>query len=291
MNRKFSLILATMGDEPLIKDLLESLKNQTYKNFEVIIVNQGEYGRLFNLVNEYINDIDIKYIHTSIKGLSRARNLGIAQASGDIFTFPDDDCEYRESTLEQVNDFFSDKEYDIYTFKVFDKASGEESVTNWIKQSCEINSKNVFRIGVSITTFIRIKDKENIVFDEKLGLGAMFGSGEETDLILQLLHREYKGYYCFEQYIFHPSKPKNLTRGYGYALGTGAVYYKEIFLRKNYMFIIKYLLSIIKPILNVFSNIIKLDKKLIIYNLSIIKGRLNGFFTYRMRNRKIIWRH
>ena len=70
---KFSLITVTMGDRPhLLAKLKASLAAQTYRDFEWIVVSHKDYPEFKG-------------------GLSRARNFGIEQATGDVLGFPDDD--------------------------------------------------------------------------------------------------------------------------------------------------------------------------------------------------------
>jgi len=50
---KFSLILATLGRDNEIAKFLESLKNQSYKEFELIVVDQNQDGKIDNIIQEY----------------------------------------------------------------------------------------------------------------------------------------------------------------------------------------------------------------------------------------------
>lgn len=98
---KFSLIMATCGRRDDILDLLKSLEQQTYKNFELIVVDQNDTP-ISDLFDEYKDKFSINYIYTPIKGLSRARNAGLKVADGDFIAFPDDDCIYEKNVLESI---------------------------------------------------------------------------------------------------------------------------------------------------------------------------------------------
>jgi len=78
-----------------IVDLLESLKNPTYKNFEIIFVVDGDKN-LMKKMKPYIDKIGLKNIKIVClgknKGLSSARNAGVHNASGEIIAFIDDDA-------------------------------------------------------------------------------------------------------------------------------------------------------------------------------------------------------
>lgn len=104
---KFSLILATLGRDKEVANFLESLKNQSYKNFELIVVDQNQDGKIDNIIQEYKKDFFINHIKIKEKGLSYARNVGLKYINGEIVAFPDDDCEYPENLLENDKSFIS----------------------------------------------------------------------------------------------------------------------------------------------------------------------------------------
>ena len=88
---------------------LKSLKAQTYKNFELIVVDQNEGYDVFEIVKNYEEDFKIKYVRSDEKGLSLNRNRGLVLMEGEIAGFPDDDCEYQPDTLEKVTSFLKKK--------------------------------------------------------------------------------------------------------------------------------------------------------------------------------------
>jgi hypothetical protein len=112
------------------------------------------------------------------------------------------------------------------------------------KKNANITSWNYYNKAISIGIFIKPINIEDIIFDHKLGVGAKFGSSEESDLIASLINIGYKGYYNSKQFIYHDLyqiKP-NKSRYYNYGMGFGALYKKEIIERKKYYIIIKYLI-------------------------------------------------
>lgn len=273
---KFSLIVPTYGRSLDFKMFLESLLLQKYKNFEVIIIDQNEDDRIVNIISEYSNLLKIKYKKSDKLGLSYNRNIGIKMAEGNIIAFPDDDCEYDESTLDEVNNFFVNSKFDIYSSKVIDKYS-RKSFGKSDNVSCNLEFSNVMRNCVSISVFIRFLDINDIYFDEKLGVGAKFPSGEESDLIFRLLHKKYKGFYFADKYIYHPYKENDDSRVVGDSLGLGALMKKEIIFRRNYMMSMFYLGRLIRPLIGV----VVLNKRRK-YFISAIKYRIKGFREYKM---------
>lgn len=86
-----SILVPTMGTrENELKRLIESLKKQTYNDFEVVIVSQGNH----DMVEKCFEGVDFYYKHikSNTKGASVARNIGLKEIKGDIFALSDDDC-------------------------------------------------------------------------------------------------------------------------------------------------------------------------------------------------------
>ena len=87
-----SVIIPAYNCEKYIKNCLESLKHQTYRNLEIIVVNDGSTDNTLNICREMqYNDYRIKIINQENKGVSAARNKGIECATGKYITFVDAD--------------------------------------------------------------------------------------------------------------------------------------------------------------------------------------------------------
>ena len=96
---KFSFILCTINRNDEIIKSINSILNQTYQNFEIIIIDQNEHK------NEQLENIDkrIIYKHVNFKGLSSARNEALKYATGDYCCIMDDDALYDSYNLEVAN--------------------------------------------------------------------------------------------------------------------------------------------------------------------------------------------
>ncbi|WP_455037603.1 glycosyltransferase family A protein [Leptotrichia massiliensis] len=103
---KVSLVMPTINVTTELDLFLKSLKAQTYKDFELIVVDQNEGNEVFEIVKDYEEDFKIKYVKSDEKGLSLNRNRGLILMKGEIVGFPDDDCEYSPDKLEKVVAFF-----------------------------------------------------------------------------------------------------------------------------------------------------------------------------------------
>ncbi|MEG0252958.1 MAG: glycosyltransferase, partial [Muribaculaceae bacterium] len=88
----FSIIVPVYNRIDEVKDLLESLANQSCNDFEVVIVEDGSSLPCKDVADAYSGSIAIQYFHKSNKGRSIARNYGMEHASGKYFIFFDSDC-------------------------------------------------------------------------------------------------------------------------------------------------------------------------------------------------------
>src|SRR5271163_3547497 len=100
-----SLIIATVGRVEELDCMLASVAAQRFENVEVIIVDQNSDDRVNRVLKRWSASLSCSQVR-STRGLSRARNLGLQLASGDIVGFPDDDCWYPEDLLLRVREWF-----------------------------------------------------------------------------------------------------------------------------------------------------------------------------------------
>ncbi|MEO0144815.1 MAG: glycosyltransferase family 2 protein [candidate division WOR-3 bacterium] len=280
---KFSLIMATYGRDKEIENFLNSLKNQTYKNFELIVIDQNEDDKALKIIKNFENEIEIKYFRVNFRGLSKARNFGLNYATGDIIAFPDDDCEYPKNLLFEVKKFFEDGDFDILSVLVIDKLSKKESLNRWISKSSHINSLNILRAITSPGLFIKISNIniKDIYFDEKFGVGSIYPSAEEMDLVFRLIkENNAKGYFNRSLFVYHPIKEVNLNRFYPYGIGMGAFLRKHINKDFSLLFLVLENL-VIRPIGGILLNILKLNKFGIKKNFYNFIGRWKGFLSYK----------
>ncbi|MFV0146860.1 glycosyltransferase [Empedobacter falsenii] len=108
-NKQITLILPIFNAEKYLNDCLESIKNQSYINFEVLLINDGSKDKSEEICKNYsANDYRFKYFSQENKGVSEARNLGIKNASTKWICFvdPDDsiDKDYLKSFIDNIND-------------------------------------------------------------------------------------------------------------------------------------------------------------------------------------------
>lgn len=105
----FSIIIITYNRADIISETIESVLNQTYKQFEIIIIDDGSTDNTKDIINSYRNDT-IKYHKIKKSGkLSVLRNYGMKMASGDVITFLDSDDILHPEKLQSAYNIFSQK--------------------------------------------------------------------------------------------------------------------------------------------------------------------------------------
>jgi glycosyltransferase involved in cell wall biosynthesis len=187
---KFSIIIPTYNRKDLLKErALKSLLNQTYKDFEVIVINDGGED-VSDVIEEYKEKgLDINYIsYKENKGHSYARNRGIEIAQGEWIGFLDDDDEYLNDTLEIFNRSLFNKENKIKSAMV----QAIKKINNKILilppyKNLKIDKKSILQWIVKwwITPGNWVVKKDFLIklkgFDEKIYIG------EDLELGLRIL--------------------------------------------------------------------------------------------------------
>lgn len=273
---KFSLVVATLGRYSELDILLQSLVEQTHKDFEVIIVDQNADIDLKPLVQKYEQSISLVYMHSDVKGLSTNRNKGLAVASGEAICFPDDDCHYFPDTLATVNRAFCETRRLGFLVGIqvdFTNVRYDGSSTAGHKK---ITRLTFFKKGISSAIFYKKTAAPDFRFDESLGIGATFGSGEDSDCILSLLAHRAAGRYFPHIFIHHPKKHREADVSHieKYATGFGAVMKKGVAQYKIYaclIIFIRYIGSaIIKTVIPWKST----------HGRAYLRGYIRGFMQY-----------
>jgi glycosyltransferase involved in cell wall biosynthesis len=90
---KVSLVIPTFNCAQYIATAVESALAQTYKDIEVIIVDDGSKDNTHEIIKDYENAGLLKYIFQENKGLPGARNTGILKSTGEFLAFLDADDE------------------------------------------------------------------------------------------------------------------------------------------------------------------------------------------------------
>ena len=192
MNSLVSAIITTHNRLDNLKKAINSVLNQTYKNIEIIVVDDASSDGTY----EYCSKIkQIKYLRIEkddSKGGNYARNLGIQNAKGDYIAFLDDDDEWlKEKTEKQVTYLNTHDCEIVYCNRIIDVNNGAlkytENSKNKLSGDC---SKLIFYniIGTTSTYMFKREIILNNQFDEKVKFW------QEYDLITRIAQQTKIGY-------------------------------------------------------------------------------------------------
>ncbi|NTI23921.1 glycosyltransferase family 2 protein [Rhizobium rhizogenes] len=277
----FSLIVCTIDRFDQLERLFLSLSSQRYQDFEVVVVDQNPDDRLSQLVGRFSPLFTIRHIR-SAKGLSRARNNGMAAATGDYVCFPDDDCWYEPNTLEMAERLFvAHPELAVVTGRTLD-AGGMASVSPTGEVPLAVTRWNYLKCGNSNGIFVRRAALADIGgFDENLGVGSdtPFQSGEEADFLLRALATG-KQLMFFPELIVHHDQvtdeygPRQVERARKYGRGFGAL------MRKQRFPLVYVGYRLLRPVGGWLAALVRFNADAARYKRAWLMGILEGYATW-----------
>lgn len=114
----FSVLVPVYNVEEYIDCCIQSLISQTYKNFEIILVDDGSKDKSGSICDTYKEHYDnIKVIHKKNQGLISARRIGLNNASGKYIVFVDSDDFLDNNALEKIHNIISKHDTDVVIYK------------------------------------------------------------------------------------------------------------------------------------------------------------------------------
>lgn len=117
--KKISVILPTYNRGWCIERAINSVVNQTYNNWELIIIDDGSIDETKKIVTSFFNDDRIKYFFQENKGVNFARNKGIDLSIGDLIILLDSDDELIDGAFSIINEEFKKKESEKIAILLF----------------------------------------------------------------------------------------------------------------------------------------------------------------------------
>ncbi len=183
----FDLVVGTVGRVPELERLLDSVARQTHPPRRVFVVDQTSGNGMAERFQSDAIGLPLEWLRSK-PGLSRARNLALAQVAADVVAFPDDDCTYAPDLLERAGRALAARpEVDVLTGRT---ATGDGRVSARWHRGGAVVLPDVWHAGNSASLFVRRALLERIGgFDERLGLGAAtpWTSTEDVELIVRAL--------------------------------------------------------------------------------------------------------
>ena len=229
---------------------------------------------------------NIHYEKIIIQNLSNAKNRGLKLSKSRIVTILDDDIIISDNYFAEAIKIFMKEKLDILFFRINKFKSNIPLTINMKNYDQNINYKNS-NCCLSSAMWINKKNKFKIKFDINFGLGAKYGSADETDFIFRALGLKKQIRYISKSLVYHPwefddlkSSTSIYKKFFSYGVGQGALYKKH--LKKNRMyFLYLFFLSIIKSLIGVIVYSFMLKKKNLIKYSAMFFGKISGFKKYK----------
>ncbi len=226
-----SVVVCTYKRPLFLKNCLESLLSNTYENYEIIIVGQGEDQTPQGVVdNHFVDNPKIKCIHTETVGLSPARNAGCHHAKGDVIAFIDDDAIASPEWMEGYAEIFGQIQPAPGMVGGMIEPLWENQRPSWYPVAREF-LLGIYNIGDGIRPFpetdlpvganfaiLRSAMQRLGGFDERLGFNLKrkhsMIAGEDSLFALRIKEAGYSIYYQPKSKVYHHISSTKLTKKY-----------------------------------------------------------------------------
>lgn len=154
-----SIIIPMYNSEQYISDCIKSVINQTYKNLEILIINDGSTDQSLNICKQYaIKDDRIKLIDIENSGVSTARNIGIENSTGEYITFVDSDDWLELNMIELAVKNIVEKKVDIVMWSFYRNFPTKQIESSFLpfKQKLFEKDKDILFLGSIYAKFGRV---------------------------------------------------------------------------------------------------------------------------------------
>ena len=209
MNELVTIVVPIYNVEKYLKKCIESILNQTYKNLEIILVDDGSTDKCGKICDEYsLKDSRIKIIHKKNGGLSEARNYGIENANGNYITFIDSDDYLDGEFIENILKIALETKADLVI-------SGLKNVYEKQKDVCADNNKYYAKLSKEETYYKVLTQKDiDVTANAKLykkeifetiryPVGELYEDIKIIDKIIEkantIVYTKYKGYFYLQR--------------------------------------------------------------------------------------------
>ena len=126
---KISVIIPVYNSSTYLRKCLDSVVNQTLKDIEIIVINDGSNDDSKNIIEEYtVKYKNIIFIDQENKGIGKTRNIGIKKATGEYITFVDSDDYIKENMLEEYYKYAKKHNFDLVIGSYIKKINNKEII-------------------------------------------------------------------------------------------------------------------------------------------------------------------
>lgn len=219
----YSIIVPVYNRPEEVNELLESLKTQTFKDFEILIIEDGSSYSCEQVVNKYREDLDIKYYFKKNSGPGTTRNYGAERSNGDYLIILDSDCIIPSHYLETINSTLAVEDLDAFggadsahiSFSLTQKAINYSMTSFFTTGGIRGGKKKMdkfyprsFNMGIKKSVYL------------KLGGFSKMRFGEDIDFSIRIFEAGYNCKYISGAWVYHKRRT-NLKRFYKQVFNSG----------------------------------------------------------------------
>ena len=186
---RFSVIIPLYNKAPYVSKAIESVLSQTYRDFELVVVDDGSTDDSLSIARTALERCELPYqlIHQDNAGVSTARNNGVAASHGDYLCFLDADDWWASSFLEKMNGLIRDyPDAGIYGTNYYYVKNGRQSVCVTTADTGYINYCRVYAEKLQMPLWTGAVCVSRSVFDELGGFRPHLKLGEDFDLWIKI---------------------------------------------------------------------------------------------------------
>jgi GT2 family glycosyltransferase len=224
-------VVATLDRPESLAACLASLSAAQPRYREIVVVDQSAHQDQRELASAH----GARYLHLDRKGLSLARNAGLAATVSEWVHVPDDDCTVAPDLLAAVAGGLARQPEAGFACAHIEVPGGRPIMAGMDGRERPITRPaDVLRTTMRPGLFLRRRVIQQVGgFDERFGVGGRYPSGEESDLLFRALASGEKGRYLPEARVFHPDQfairdpESQRRRAYEYGRGWGALFAKH----------------------------------------------------------------
>lgn len=167
---KISVIIPAYNAEKTIVKCLDSIINQTYKNLEIIVINDASTDNTLSIINKYKNDIKI-INNKENKGIGYSRNTGVKNATGDYISFIDSDDYIETNMYEKLINEIKDNDLIIFNYNKIVNSKTYSNEYNFLNRVVNFKNNPEILLDINLSPWNKLYKKDllkNNLFPEDL---------------------------------------------------------------------------------------------------------------------------
>ena len=203
---KYSIVIPVYNRPEEVRELLDSLLSQKFKDFEILIIEDGSSIKSDKVVDSFKGLLDVRYYFKENAGQGFARNYGFDKAKGQYFVVFDSDCLIPPDYFQKVETFLSTKKVDAFggpdeahdSFNTLQKAISYSMTSPFTTGGIRGNKRHIgqfhprsFNMGISRTVF------------EKTGGYRITRMGEDIEFSIRIIKEGFKTALIPTAFVYH----------------------------------------------------------------------------------------